>query len=86
MSKVTKEQKSEIQTLAEMPEGDINTKDIPEVDFTDGKVEIGKFYRPLKKSVTIRLDADVIAWFKEHSTKYQTEVNQALREYMLTHN
>lgn len=86
MSKVTKHQKSEIQTLAEMPDGGIDIKDIPEVDFTDSKGEIGKFYRPLKKSVTIRLDADVLAWFKVHSAKYQTEVNQVLREYMMTHN
>jgi uncharacterized protein (DUF4415 family) len=43
----------------------------------------GRFYRPVKQAVTIRLDADVVAWFKARDRKYQTAVNRALREYML---
>lgn len=41
-----------------------------------------KFYRPLKKPVTLRLDADVIAWFKKDGKRYQTRINQALRRVM----
>ena len=41
-----------------------------------------EFYRPLKKPVTLRLDADVLAWFKRDGKRYQTRINQALRKVM----
>ncbi len=41
-----------------------------------------EFYRPLKKPVTLRLDADVIAWFKRGGKRYQTRINSALRKVM----
>lgn len=47
--------------------------------------ERGRFYRPVKKPVTIRLDTDVVAWFKSHGKKYQTAINKALREYIASH-
>jgi uncharacterized protein (DUF4415 family) len=40
---------------------------------------------PLKQQLTLRLDADVIAWFKDHAPKgqgYQTNINRALREHV----
>jgi uncharacterized protein (DUF4415 family) len=40
------------------------------------------YYRPLKKPVTLRLDADVIAWFKKDGKRYQTRINEALRQVM----
>jgi uncharacterized protein (DUF4415 family) len=40
-------------------------------------------YRPIKKPVTLRLDADVIAWFKTQGRGYQTRINRALREVMV---
>jgi uncharacterized protein (DUF4415 family) len=39
-------------------------------------------YRPRKKPVTLRLDADVLAWFKKDGRRYQTRINQALRKIM----
>jgi uncharacterized protein (DUF4415 family) len=45
-------------------------------------MKIADFYRPLKKPVTLRLDADVIAWFKKDGRRYQTRINQALRKVM----
>lgn len=45
-------------------------------------MKIGDLYRPLKKPVTLRLDADVIAWFKKDGKRYQTRINQALRKVM----
>jgi|SRR5579859_1555689 len=45
-------------------------------------MKIADFYRPLKKPVTLRLDADVIAWFKKDGTRYQTRINAALRKVM----
>ena len=41
-----------------------------------------EFYRPLKKPITLRLDADVLAWFKKDGRRYQTRINQALRKVM----
>jgi uncharacterized protein (DUF4415 family) len=46
------------------------------------KAEIGKFYRPPKRSVTMRLDGDVIDWLKGYGNGYQTRVNLLLRHAM----
>jgi uncharacterized protein (DUF4415 family) len=45
-------------------------------------MRIADFYRPLKKPVTLRLDADVLAWFKKDGRRYQTRINSALRKVM----
>lgn len=45
-------------------------------------LKIGDLYRPLKKPITVRLDADVLAWFKKDGKRYQTRINQALRKVM----
>lgn len=58
--------------------------DIPEMRDWDGAVR-GRFYRPVKKAISLRLDADVLAWFKERSEKYQSKINEVLREYMRRH-
>ncbi len=44
--------------------------------------ELAEFYRPIKKPVTLRLDADVIAWFQRQGRGYQTRINRALRKLM----
>jgi uncharacterized protein (DUF4415 family) len=44
---------------------------------------IGSLYRPIKKAVTLRLDADVLAWFKKPGRGYQTRINRALRAVMM---
>ena len=72
----------ELRDLKAMRDADIDTSDIPEIVDWSG-AERGRFYRPVKQIVTIRLDADVVAWFKARDRKYQTAVNRALREYML---
>ena len=41
-----------------------------------------EFYRPLKKPITVRIDADVLAWFKKDGKRYQTRINTALRRVM----
>jgi len=45
-------------------------------------MKIADLYRPLKKPVTLRLDADVLAWFKKDGRRYQTRINSALRKLM----
>ncbi len=84
MSKLTRQQQQELGALSKLSDDDINTTNIAELnDWTDA--ERARFYRPLKTPVTIRLDADVLAWFKSHSDKYQTAINKALREYISSH-
>ena len=64
-----------------MKDADIDLSDMPEVlDWS--KAEIGKFYRPPKKAVTMRLDGDVIEWLKGYGKGYQTRVNLLLRHAM----
>jgi uncharacterized protein (DUF4415 family) len=48
-----------------------------------GEEQLRRYYKPLKKSVTLRMDADVVAWFKEQGPKYQSRINRALRELMI---
>jgi uncharacterized protein (DUF4415 family) len=45
-------------------------------------MKIADLYRPLKRPVTLRLDADVLAWFKKDGRRYQTRINTALRKVM----
>lgn len=45
--------------------------------------DVGTLYRPIKKPVTLRIDADVLAWLKKQGPGYQTRINQALRRVML---
>ena len=51
-------------------------------EFWDGAI-IGKYYRPLKTAVSMRLDNDVLAWLKSQGDGYLTRINQILRERML---
>ncbi len=44
---------------------------------------VGKFYRPIKEPVTLRLDADIIAWLKSGGPGYQTRINALLRTAMI---
>lgn len=81
MRKLTKQQKRDIRAIAAKRDEDINYSDIPPVLDWSG-AEIGKFYRPGKKPVTIRLDSDVIAWLKSDGRGYQTRANQLLRHAM----
>ena len=82
MRKLTKEQKRDIRSLAGKKDENIDFSDAaPVLDWSGA--EMGKFYRPTKKPVTIRLDSDVIAWLKADGRGYQTRANQLLRHAML---
>ncbi len=77
-------QKREIEKLVAMPEETIDTSDIPELPPGAWKKAVqGKWYRPVKQAVSIRLDADVLAWLKAKGSGYQTKVNRFLRKQML---
>ena len=84
MRKLTKEQKRDIQVIAAKSDGEIDFSGIPPVHEWNS-VEIGKFYRPTKKPVTMRLDSDVLAWLKADGRGYQTKANWLLRHAMVQH-
>src|SRR5579863_9865768 len=82
MRKLTREQKRDIAAIARKRDDEIDFSDAPPVlDWTGA--EIGKFYRPMKKPVTIRLDSDIIDWLKSSGRGYQTRANWLLRHAML---
>ena len=72
----------ELAALTRKRDEDIDTSDIPEVKDWSGAV-VGKFYRPIKEAVSIRLDADILAWFKGQGSGYQTRINEVLRKAMV---
>lgn len=70
--------------LAEMPEEDINTDDIPELGdefWKNAKVR----YPEGKERLTIRLDEDVVDWFRSQGKGYQTRINAVLRSFYEAH-
>jgi uncharacterized protein (DUF4415 family) len=85
--RLTPAQQAEIEALAALPDDKIDTRDMPEVRDWSG-ARRGLFFRPIKQQLTLRIDADVIAWFKRHTPNgegYQTHINRVLREYVEQH-
>ena len=84
---MTPAQLTELTALAALPDDAIDTSDARELpDWSSAKR--GLFYRPVKQQLTLRLDADVVAWFRTHAGSdegYQTRINRALREYVQGH-
>jgi uncharacterized protein (DUF4415 family) len=75
---------AQLQSVADLPDDQINTDDIPEVKDWSDAVR-GKFYRPIKQRLTLRIDADIVDYFRKRAPRggYQTAMNQALRASML---
>ncbi|MBZ5630938.1 MAG: BrnA antitoxin family protein [Acidobacteriia bacterium] len=85
MKKLTnKQRQKQLQAIAAIPDGRIDASDIPELTEEQLRGAIrGQMYRPIKKPVTMRLDADVIAWLKHDGPGYQTKANALLRREMI---
>ena len=82
MRKLTKDQKRDAAAVAAKKDADIDFSDVPPVIDWSG-AEVGRFYRPAKQPVTIRLDVDVIEWLRSDGRGYQTKANGLLRHAML---
>jgi uncharacterized protein (DUF4415 family) len=67
--------------LAKTDDAQIDTSDVPELG--DDFFARAELHVPPKQAVTMRLDADVLSWFKEQGAGYQTRINKLLRAYML---
>ncbi|KFL26493.1 hypothetical protein JP74_12130 [Devosia sp. 17-2-E-8] len=85
---LTKEQEAELAALARMSDDEIDFSDIPEADDRFFERARPAHFRPLKQQLTLRIDTDLIAWFKQEAggdgRGYQTRINQALREYVVS--
>lgn len=81
MSKLTDEQRRELSQLADLPDSEIDTSDIPEArDFS--KAVRGRFHHPADRSVTLRIDAELLEWFAARGEAVQSHINAALRDYV----
>jgi uncharacterized protein (DUF4415 family) len=81
---ITDKQRRELKRLAVRPDSQIDFSDASEASPRTSDVEVGRFYKPLKQLVSLRVDADVLAWFRGQGKKYQTYMNQVLRREMQT--
>jgi uncharacterized protein (DUF4415 family) len=79
MKQLTRAQAEETRALKRMKEREIDLTGIPPLGNWSRAV-VGKFYRPIKKPITIRVDADVLARLKGLGKGYQTRINSMLRE------
>ena len=79
------EMRRQLEAIDRISDDQIDTSDIPERDYT-GPVYIGLIPGPgKKKSVTIRLDEDIVRWFKKQGKGWQTKMNWVLRLYFASH-
>jgi len=83
-SPIASARKRKLARLAARPDAEIDFSDIPPLkqSFWENAVR-NPFYRPLKQQLTVRLDADVVAWLRQHGKGYQTRLNRMLRDAML---
>jgi uncharacterized protein (DUF4415 family) len=81
----TRASRADWEKLAAKPDTEIDTSDVPELDkdfFRHAEVRMPK----TKPMVSLRLDGDVLDWFKRQEKGYQTRINAVLRAYVEAHN
>lgn len=82
---LTEAQKADLKRLAALPDAEIDTSDIAELtDAQLAEMRRPEHFRPVKKQITARLDADVLAWLKAGGKGYQSRMNAILRRAMLS--
>ena len=83
-SPTTAARKRKLARIAARPDSEIDSSDIPPLKDSFWKDAVrNPFYRPVKQQLTVRLDADVVAWLRRQGRGYQTRLNKVLREAML---
>jgi len=77
----------QLEAIKKLPDDQIDLTDIPELKEDDWLRPhfVGLHHRPGKKSVTIRLDEDMLRWFKKEGRGWQTKMNWVLRLYFSAH-
>ena len=81
---LTEKQKTELTALAARSDADIDYSEIPPLTAKFwADAARGRFYKPIKTSTTLRIDADVLAWLRAQGKGYQSRINAILRREML---
>jgi len=81
---LTEAQRAHLEGLSDVSDDQINYEDIPKLsDAQLAEFKRPEHYRPVKKQITARLDADVLAWLKAGGKGYQSRMNAILRQAML---
>jgi uncharacterized protein (DUF4415 family) len=81
---LTETDRARLRALAARPDSEIDLSDMPEMTDEQWKnAERGRFYRPVKRQITARVDADVLEWLKAQGKGYQSRINAILRREML---
>ncbi len=70
--------------LKAMKDSDIDVSEVPEIDLKMFKTMVVRMPKP-KELVSIRIDPDVLAWFRQQGARYQTRINAVLRSYVQAH-
>lgn len=84
MSKVSDSSREELASLSLKSDSEIDFSDIPETTEKDWmNAERGRFYKPIKRQLTVTLDDDVLEWLKRQGGDYHSRVNEVLRSAML---
>jgi uncharacterized protein (DUF4415 family) len=78
-------QQDELKKLRKMPDRDIDLSELPELTETFWQNAVpNPLYRPVKKQITLRIDADILAWLRQQGPEgYQSRLNALLRSVML---
>ena len=81
---MTPARKRKLAQLVARPDSEIDFSEIPPLKESFWKNAVhNPFYRPVKQQLTVRLDANVVAWLRQQGKGYQTRLNQVLRTAML---
>jgi uncharacterized protein (DUF4415 family) len=81
---LTETRRAQLRALGARPDSEIDLSDIPELSAEQWKKGIrGHLYRPVKRQITARVDADVLEWLKSQGKGYQSRINSILRREML---
>ncbi len=75
-------QRRRLEALAQMPDEQIDTSDLPDRPNRQWTRPEALIPSENKKQVTLRLDADVLAFFRSTGKRYQSRINAVLREYV----
>lgn len=84
----SKRSKTDWKRVDAMRDDEIDFSDNPQwtaEDFARAVVRVGLKPAPPKEQITLRIDADVLEWFRARGAGYQTQINALLRAYMNEH-
>ena len=85
---ISKKSQTDWARVDAMKNEDIDLSDTPKIStemFARAVVRRGLKPVPRKEQLTLRVDSDVLEWFRKHGQGYQTKINALLRAYMEAH-